>query len=173
VLARSRGVACLLACALVIFAACSSGSSTLDSKEVEAAIRTQLRKDFAGAPVGATTCPDDVKKRTGKQATCTATISNEPAPITVTVTVTDRDPGFRIMREVAVLDVAKVQDFVQMQYNQQVGVQVTAACAPGKTVLVAKPQTMIPCTVADTHGTTDTVQVLVSDTSGNIKIATI
>ena len=112
-----------------------------------------------------------MKKRTGKQATCTATLSNEPAPITVTVT--DRDPGFRIMREVAVLDVAKVQDFVQMQYNQQVGVQVTAACAPGKTVLVAKPQTMIPCTVTDPHGTTDTVQVLVSDTSGNIKIATI
>ena len=161
----------MLACALVIFAACSSGSSTLDSKEVEAAIRTQLRKDFAGAPVGATTCPDDVKKRTGKQVTCTAMISNEPAPITVTVT--DRDPGFRIMREVAVLDVAKVQNFVQMQYNQQVGVQVTAACAPGKTVLVAKPQTMIPCTVTDPHGTTDTVQVLVSDTSGNIKIATI
>jgi hypothetical protein len=171
VLARSRGVACLLTCALVIFAACSSGSSTLDSKEVEAAIRTQLRKDFAGAPLGATTCPDDVKKRTGKQVTCTATISDEPAPIAVTVT--DRDPGFRIMREVAVLDVAKVQDFVRMQYNQQVGVHVTAACAPGKAVLVAKPQTMIPCTVTDSHGTTDTVQVLVSDTSGNIKIATI
>jgi hypothetical protein len=64
--------------------------------------------------------------------------------------VTDRDPGFRIMREVAVLDVAKVQDFVQVKCNQQVGVQVTAACASGKTVLVAKPRTMIPCTVTDT-----------------------
>jgi hypothetical protein len=72
-----------------------------------------------------------------------------------------------------VLDVAKVQDFVQTQYDQQVGVQVTAACAPGKTVLVAKPQTMIPCTVTDSQGTTDTVQVLVSDTGGTIKIPTI
>jgi len=91
----------------------------------------------------------------------------------MTVTQTNQDPGFRVVRQVAVLDVAKVQDFVQTQYDQQVGVQVTAACAPGKTVLVAKPQTMIPCTVTDTQGTTDTVQVLVSDTSGNIKIATI
>jgi hypothetical protein len=40
-------------------------------------------------------------------------------------------------------------------------------------VLVAKPQTTIPCTVTDSQGTTDTVQVRVSDTSGNIKIATI
>ena len=171
VLDRSRGVACLLACALAIFAACSGGSSTLDSKEVEGTIRAQLRKDFAGVPLGATKCPDDVKKKTGKQVTCTATVGNEPVPIRVTVT--DRDPGFRILREVAVLDVAKVQEFVQTQYDQQVGVQVTAACAPGKTVLVAKPQTTIPCTVTDTQGTTDTVQVLVSDTSGNIKIATI
>jgi len=171
VLARSRGIACVLACTLAIFAACSGGSNTLDSKEVEGAIRAQLRKDFAGARIGAAKCPDDVKKKTGKQVTCTATVGNEPVPITVTVT--DRDPGFRILREVAVLDVAKVQDFVQTQYDQQVGVQVTAACAPGKTVLVAKPQTMIPCTVTDTQGTTDTVQVLVSDTSGNIKIATI
>ena len=161
----------MLACTLAIFAACSGGSSTLDSKEVEGAIRTQLRKDFAGVSVGATKCPDDVKKKTGKQVTCTATVGNEPVPIRVTVT--DRDPGFRILREVAVLDVAKVQEFVQTQYDQQVGVQVTAACAPGKTVLVAKPQSTIPCTVTDTQGTTDTVQVLVSDTTGNIKIATI
>ncbi len=48
-----------------------------------------------------------------------------------------------------------------------------AACAPGKTVLVAKPQTMIPCTVTDSQGTTDTVQVLVSDIAGNIKTSTI
>lgn len=161
----------MLACTMATFAACSGGSGTLDTKEVQGAIRSQLRKDFAGAPVGAAKCPDEIKKKTGKQFTCTATVGNEPVPITVTVT--DRDPGFRVLREVAVLDVAKVQDFVQMQYDQQVGVQVTAACAPGKTVLVAKPQTMIPCTVTDSQGTTDTVQVLVSDTSGNIKIATI
>jgi hypothetical protein len=171
VLARSCGVACVLVCTVAIFAACSGGSSTLDSKAVEGAIRAQLRKDFAGAPVGAAKCPDDVKKKIGKQVACTAAVGNEPVPIEVTVT--DRDPGFRILREVAVLDVAKVQDFVQTQYDQQVGVQVTAACAPGKTVLVAKPQTMIPCTVTDSQGTTDTVQVLVSDTSGTIKIPTI
>jgi hypothetical protein len=32
---------------------------------------------------------------------------------------------------------------------------------------------MIPCTVTDSQGTSDTVQVLVSDTSGNVKISTI
>lgn len=161
----------MLACALVILAACSGGSSTLDSKQVELVIRKQLRRDFAGAPVGAAKCPNQIKKKTGKQFTCTAAVGNEPVPITVTQT--DRDPGFRVVREVAVLDVGKVQAFVQTQYDQQVGVQVTAACAPGKTVIVAKPQTTIPCTVTDSQGTTDTVQVLVSDTSGNIKIATI
>lgn len=98
-------------------------------------------------------------------------MSGEPVPITVTQT--DRDPGYRALREVAVLNVAKVQGFVQMQYDQLVGVQVTASCAPGKSVLVARPQTMIPCTVTDSQGTTDTVQVLVSDTAGNVKIATI
>ena len=161
----------MLACALAILAACSGGSSTLDSKEVERTIRTQLRRDFAGATVGAAKCPAQIKKQTGKQFNCTAAVGNEPVPITVTQT--DRDPGFRVVREVAVLDVGKVQDFVQTQYDQQVGVQVTASCAPGKSVLVAKPQTTIPCTVTDSQGTTDTVQVLVSDTSGNIKIATI
>jgi len=168
---RSRGVACALACALAILAACSGGSNTLDSKAVEHAIGTQLRKDFAGAPVGAAKCPAQIKKKTGKQFMCTAAVGNEPVPITVTQT--DRDPGFRVVREVAVLDVGKVQAFVQTQYDQQIGVQVTAACAPGKSVLVAKPQTTIPCTVTDSQGTTDTLQVLVSDTSGNIKIATI
>ena len=161
----------MLACALAILAACSGGSNTLDSKAVEHAIGTQLRKDFAGAPVGAAKCPAQIKKKTGKQFMCTAAVGNEPVPITVTQT--DRDPGFRVVREVAVLDVGKVQAFVQTQYDQQIGVQVTAACAPGKSVLVAKPQTTIPCTVTDSQGTTDTVQVLVSDTSGNIKIATI
>jgi Domain of unknown function (DUF4333) len=161
----------VLACTVALLAACSGGSSTLDSQEVERAIRSQLRKDFAGAPIGATTCPEEIKKKTGKQFTCTAAVSNEPVPITVTQT--EQDPGFRALREVAVLDVAKVQDFVQTQYDQQVGVQVTAACAPGKSVLVARPQTMIPCTVTDSQGASDTVQVLVSDTSGNIKIATI
>ncbi|HKA92721.1 MAG TPA: DUF4333 domain-containing protein [Acidimicrobiia bacterium] len=161
----------MLACTVAFFAACSSGSSTLDSKEVESTIRVQLRKDFTGAPVGQTKCPADVKKKTGKQFTCTASVSGEAVPITVTQT--DRDPGYRALREVAVLDVAKVQSFVQTQYDQQVGVQVTASCAPGKSVLVARPQTMIPCTVTDSQGTADTVQVLVSDTAGNVKIATI
>ena len=161
----------MLACALAILAACSGGSNTLDSKAIERTIRAQLRKDFAGALVGAAKCPAQIKKQTGKQFNCTAAVGNEPVPITVTQT--DRDPGFRVVREVAVLDVGKVQAFVQTQYDQQVGVQVTAACAPGKSVLVAKPQTTIPCTVTDSQGTTDTVQVLVSDTSGNIKIATI
>ena len=162
---------CALACVVVAVVACSSGSSTLDSKEVEGTIRAQLRKDFRGAPVGPTKCPEDVKRKAGKQFTCTATVSGEPVPITVTQT--ERDPGYRALREVAVLDVAKVQSFVQMQYDQQVGVQVTASCAPGKTVIVARPQTQIPCTVTDSQGTTDTVQVLVSDTAGNIKISTI
>jgi hypothetical protein len=161
----------VLACTVAVVTACSGGSSTLDSKEVEGTIRAQLRKDFAGARVGEPKCPDNVKKKTGKQFTCTVTVSGEPVPITVTQT--DRDPGYRALREVAVLDVAKVQNFVQMQYDQQVGVQVTASCAPGKTVLVARPQTMIPCTVTDSQGTTDTVQVVVSDTAGNVKIATI
>jgi hypothetical protein len=151
--------------------ACSGSSSTLDSKAVESTIRAQLRRDFAGAPVGRAKCPDNVKKKTGKQFTCTATVSGEPVPITVTQT--DRDPGYRTLREVAVLDIAKVQNFVQMQYDQQVGVQVTASCAPGKRVLVVRPQTQIPCTVTDSQGTADTVQVLVGDTAGNIKIATI
>lgn len=161
----------MLACALAILAGCSGGSSTLDSKEIERTIRSQLRRDFAGAPVGAAKCPNQIKKKTGKQFTCTAAVGNEPVP--TTVTQTNQDPGYRVVRQVAVLDVAKVQDFVQTQYDQQVGVQVTAACAPGKSVIVAKPQTMIPCTVTDSQGTTDTVQVLVSDTSGNIKISTI
>jgi hypothetical protein len=161
----------VLACTVAVLAACSGGSNTLDSQEVERAIRKQLRKDFTGAPIGGTKCPEEIKKKTGRQFTCTAAVSNEPVPITVTQT--EQDPGFRALREVAVLDVAKVQDFVQTQYDQQVGVQVTAACAPGKSALVAKPQTMISCTVTDAQGTSDTVQVLVSDTSGNIKIATI
>jgi len=161
----------VLACALAILAACSGGSSTLDSKEIERTIRNQLRKDFAGASVGAAKCPAQIKKKVGRQVTCTGAVGNEPVPITITQT--DRDPGFRVVREVAVLDVGKVQAFVQTQYDQQVGVQVTAACAPGKSVLVAKPQTTIPCTVTDSQCTTETVQVLVSDTSGNIKIATI
>ncbi len=161
----------MIACTVAVLAACSGGSSTLDSKEVAGAIRAQLRKDFAGAPLGQPNCPDNIKKEAGKQFTCTATVSGEPVPITVTQT--DRDPGYRALREVAVLDVAKVQDFVQTQYDQQVGVQVTASCAPGRSVVVARPQTMIPCTVTDSQGTTDTVQVLVSDTAGNVKIATI
>ncbi|HMF82657.1 MAG TPA: DUF4333 domain-containing protein [Acidimicrobiia bacterium] len=168
---RSRDLVCALACVVAVLVACSGGSSTIDSKEVESTIRAQLRKDFPGAPVGRTTCPDNVKKKTGKQFTCTATVSGERVPITVTQT--DRDPGFRSLREVAVLDVAKMQNFVQMQYDQQVGVQVTASCAPGKSVIVARPQSQIPCTVTDSQGATDTVQVLVSDTAGNIKIATI
>ena len=162
---------CALASAVAVVAACSGGSSTVDSKAVETTIRAELRKDFAGAPVGRAKCPDNVKKNAGKQFTCTATVSGAPVPISVTQT--DRDPGYRTLREVAVLDVAKVQSFVQMQYDQQVGVQVTAACAPGKSVLVVRPQTQIPCTVTDSQGTTDTVQVLVSDTAGNVKIATI
>jgi hypothetical protein len=156
---------------VVAVAACSSASSTLDSKEVEGTIRAQLRKDFRGTPVGPAKCPDKVKKKAGKQFTCTATVSGEPVPITVTQI--ERDPGYRALREVAVLDVAKMQNFVQTQYDQQVGVQVTASCAPGKSVIVARPQTQIPCTVTDSQGTTDTVQVLVSDTAGNIKISTI
>jgi hypothetical protein len=162
---------CALVFLVVAVVACTGGSSTLDSKEVESTIRAQLRKDFAGTPVGQAKCPDNIKKKTGAQFMCTATVSGEPVPITVTQT--DRDPGFRALREVAVLDVGKVQNFVQTQYDQQVGVQVTASCAPDKTVIVARPQTMIPCTVTDSQGTTDTVQVVVSDTAGNVKIATI
>ena len=162
---------CALACVVAAVAACSGGSSTVDAKQVEATIRSQLRKDFPGAPVGRAKCPVNIKKKTGKQFACTASVSGEPVPIIVTQT--DRDPVYRPVREVAVLDVAKVQTFVQMQYDQQVGVQVTASCAPDKRVIVARPQTQIPCTVTDSQGTTDTVQVLVSDTAGNIKIATI
>jgi hypothetical protein len=168
---RSRGLALVLSCTVVVAVACSGGSDSLDGKQIQRSIVAQLRRDFVGAPIGAAKCPSQIKRKPGKIFMCTAAVANEPVPITVTQT--QNDPGYHVMREVAVLDVGKVQDFVQMQYDQQVGVQVTAACAPGKTVIVAKPQTMIPCTVTDSQGTTDTVQVLVSDTRGNIKIATI
>lgn len=161
----------MLACTVFAAAACSGGSNTLDGKDVEQSIGKQLRKDFAGASIGATKCPKNIKKKSGQEFTCTATVGNEPVPITVTQT--DRGPGYRAVRQVAVLDVAKVQTFVQTQYDQTVGVQVRAACAPGKTVLVAKPQTTIPCSVTDSAGTTDTVQVLVNDTNGNISIGMI
>ena len=161
----------MLVCIVAAVAACSGGSDKLDGKDVEKTIGKQLRKDFAGAPIGATKCPKEIKKKSGNQFTCTGTVGNEPVPITVTQT--ERDPGYRAVREVAVLDVAKIQNFVQTQYDQTIGVQVTAACAPGKTVLVAKPQTTIPCTVTDAVGTNDTVQVLVNDISGNISIGTI
>jgi len=65
----------VLACALAILAACSGGSNTLDSKEIEHTIRTQLRRDFAGAPVGAAKCPAPIKKKTGTQVTCTAAVA--------------------------------------------------------------------------------------------------
>src|SRR2546421_6224724 len=168
---RSRGFALVIACTVAAAAACSGGSDALAGKDVEKAIGKQLRKDFAGAAIGATKCPKEVKKKSGKQFTCTATVGNEPVPITVTQT--EKDPGYRTVRQVAVLDVGKVQNFVQTQYDQTVGVQVTASCAPGKTVLVAKPQTKVPCTVTDAVGTTDTVQVLVNDISGNVSIGTI
>ena len=161
----------MFACTVAAAAACSGGSDALAGKDVEKAIGKQLRKDFAGAAIGATKCPKEVKKKSGKQFTCTATVGNEPVPITVTQT--EKDPGYRTVRQVAVLDVGKVQNFVQTQYDQTVGVQVTASCAPGKTVLVAKPQTKVPCTVTGAVGTTDTVQVLVNDISGNVSIGTI
>jgi hypothetical protein len=168
---RFRGFALVLVCTVVAAAACSGGSDTLDGKDVEKTIGKQLRKDFAGAPVGATKCPKEIEKKSGKQFECTATVGNEPVPYTVTQT--ERDPGYQVARQVAVLDVGKVQNFVQTQYDQTVGVQVTAACAPGKVVLAAKPQTTIPCTVTDAVGTTDTVQVQVNDIAGNISIGTI
>jgi hypothetical protein len=168
---RTRGFALVFACTMAAAVACSGGPGTLEGNDVEKTIGKQLRKDFAGAPIGATTCPKEIKKKTGKQFECTATVGNEAVPISVTQT--EKDPGYRAVREVAVLDVGKVQDFVQTQYDQTVGVQVTAACAPGKTVLVAKPQTTIACTVTDAVGTTDTVQVQVNDISGNISIGTI
>jgi hypothetical protein len=161
----------VVACTVLAAAACSGGSNTLDGKDVEGSIGKQLRKDFAGASIGSTKCPEDITKKPGKQFTCTATVGNEPVP--VTVTQIDRDPGYRAVRQVAVLDVAKVQTFVTTQYDQTVGVLVSAACAPGKTVLVAKPQTTIPCSVTDSAGTTETVQVLVNDINGNISIGTI
>ncbi|HYU39526.1 MAG TPA: DUF4333 domain-containing protein [Acidimicrobiia bacterium] len=168
---RSRGFALVLVCTVAAVVACSGGPETLDGKDVEKTIGKQLHKDFAGAPIGATKCPKEIKKKSGKQFECTATVGSEPVPYTVTQT--ERDPGYRAVRQVAVLDVSKIQNFVQTQYDQTVGVQVTAACAPGKTVLAAKPQTTIPCTVTDAVGTTDTVQVQVNDISGNISIGTI
>jgi Domain of unknown function (DUF4333) len=168
---RSRGFGLLLACTAAVVTACSGGSDTLDGNDVEQTITKQLRKDFTGAPIGATKCPKEIKKKAGDEFSCTATVGNEAVPITVTQT--EKDPGYRAERRVAVLDVTKVQNFVQTQYDQTVGVQVTAACAPGKTVLVADPQTMISCTVTDSVGTTDTVEVLVNDRSGNISIGTV
>lgn len=160
-----------LACVVAVAVACRGGSDTLDSKEVEQTIGKQLRRDFEGADVGATECPKEIKKRAGKQFECIGTIGSEPVPIRVTQT--EVDPGYSVVREVAVLDVGKIQNFVQTHYDQTVGVQVTAACAPGKVVLVAKPQTTIVCTVTDSVGGTDTVDVLVNDTNGNISIGTI
>ena len=168
---RSRSFALVLVCTMAAVAACSGGSDTLDGKDVANTIGKQLRRDFAGAPIGTTKCPKEIEKKTGKQFECTARVGNEPVPYTVTQT--ERDPGYRVVRQVAVLDVGKLQSFVQTQYDQTVGVQVTAACAPGKTVLAAKPQTTIPCTVTDAVGTTDTVQVQVNDIAGNISIGTI
>ena len=161
----------MLACTVAVVTACSGGSDTLDGNDVEQTISRQLRKDFTGASIAATQCPKEINKKTGDEFTCTANVGNEPVPIEVTQT--EKDPGYRVERRVAVLDVAKIQDFVQTQYDQTVGVQVTAACAPGKTVLVAEPQTMISCTVTDSVGTTDTVEVLVNDSSGNVSIGTI
>jgi hypothetical protein len=169
---RSRGLALVLSCTVLAVVACSGGADMLDGKQVERTIVAQLRRDFVGAPVGAAKCPKQIKRKAGRVFQCTAAVAGEPVPITVTQT--QGDPGYHAVREVAVLDVGKVQNFVQMQYDQQVGVQVTAACAPpGKSVIVAKPQTTIPCIVRDAQGTTDSVQVQVSDTRGNIKIATI
>ena len=168
----TRSLVLVLSCAVVVLVACSGGADTLDGKQVQRTIVAQLRRDFAGAPIGAAKCPKEIKRKAGKSSACIATVANQPVPITVTQTKSDS--RYRVVREVAVLDVGKVQGFVQMQYDQQVGVQVTASCSPpGQTIVVAKPQTTIPCTVTDSVGGTDTVQVRVDDTAGNISIPTL
>jgi hypothetical protein len=165
-----RGVLAVT-CAGALTAACSGGPGRLDTRRVERFIAKQLRKDFVGAKVGPVHCPRKVTKKPGRRFGCTAMVAG--AAVAISVTQTSGKLGFRTIRNDAVLDVNKVQAFVQTQYDLQVGVRVSTSCAPGKLVLVVKPRTVITCTVTDTQGTTDMVQVRVEDAAGNVSIAMI
>ncbi len=79
-----------------------------------------LSQDFPSAQVGPIRCPHNVKRDPGKTFQRAATVADASVPISVTRT--RGSPGFRATRTSAILDVNKLQAYVQAQYDQQVGI---------------------------------------------------
>ena len=83
----ATGAALLL---LVPLAGC--GEKKINSKDLEAKLKSQLGKD-AGVQPKSVSCPDDIKVEKGKKFDCTLTAPNGDQ-VKVNVTLTNDDGGF-------------------------------------------------------------------------------
>jgi len=155
----------VLAASAAFTAGCDfSTSSGGDDKLGAARIESFLQEEFRGIEVTGVQCSELDERDGTQQFRCAATVMG--APIELNVEAADED---RLVRTEAVLDVAKVEAFVVQQYDEQVGVTVTAECSADP-VLVATPGDVVDCTVVDSAGTSQAPRVTVENLDGDISL---
>jgi hypothetical protein len=160
-------VGALVVAGLAVGAVFLFGTRSLDTAEAQTKIAELTRQQIGITPTGVS-CPTGIAMTAGTTFTCTATLDGQP--ISYTVKETDDSGHVRVDSDNNLILVRKVEQSVAQQVGDEAGVTATATCdTAGRTVLVDKANTPIPCTVVNSDDPTDTLDVTATvDETGSV-----
>lgn len=171
--ARGRWFIALLLLGALAVSACSAsiGGKNYDASKVEDFLVKSQEGKIGGLTLGKATCPKDVKIVEGVTFTCTLVIADADAPYKVTITNVDKDKAnIHAAPAKALISVAAANAFVQKNLKDSAAGATVDCSEGGQKLIISDPGDKIACKVS-LGGQSDTVDLLVKDTKGNIVIA--
>lgn len=156
-------VVSLLVAALGL-AAC--GSNEYDAGKVESLLQQTQKDKLRGLPMGAASCPKDVKLTEGVTFQCTLVIAGERAPYKVTLTNVKADKVTVTAEPAkALVSTKAVLDYVRSQLTPELRSK-PLTCGD-KQILIAEPGTKIGCVIT-IDGKENQIVLRVKDTKGTV-----
>ncbi len=148
----------------------STASPQPEKSDTSRTIQTKLTSLFAsatGTNLESINCPSTVDLKVGNRFDCEAVADGQSFAIAVELTDT-MGPQFTWSTR-GVLQLAKLEQFIQEQVKAKGGAPVTANC--GGTIRVAAPGESFSCQVTVAQGASRTAKVTVKDERGGVEVS--
>jgi hypothetical protein len=133
--------------------------------KLENQLKTVLTETLQ-TPVQAADCPIKPAAQAGDSFDCQVTAANQP--FTVAVTITDANGQFQWQTK-GLLQLNKLEQFIQTQVREKGGGEVTAEC--GDTIRSARVGETFDCQVTNAEGQKRSARVTVKDDKGSVDIS--
>jgi len=144
-----------------------TGDQSGITRNLEARLQTTVSQAI-NVSLQSINCPPRPTLQVGDRFDCQATLDNQS--FVVSITITDASGQFDWQTK-GVVQLPKLEQFIQQQIRGKGGGEVTASC--GGTLRIVKPGDSFDCQVTNGQGQNRTTRVTVKDEQGTVEVALI